>query len=161
MKEDILDILLYLFDTYYVGAVKMPADMETFGMELYLQGFTRSEIDGALTWLQVLGRMQRCSGNKAKINLSREKAIRVYTKEESLRLNIECQSLLQDLENKGYLEPASRELIIDRIMATDAKDINLTNFKRLVGLVMFNHPKIYDVLQIITELAPNYETIYH
>ena len=160
MKEDLLDILLYLFDTYYIGTDKMPADMETFGMELYLQGFTRKEIDRALNWLQVLGKMQRGLVSK-KMKASKEHAIRIYTKEESLRLSIECQALLQDLQNKSLLSPVVREMIIDRIMATDAENISIVDFRRLVGLVMFNHPMVYDVLQIITELNPNYENMYH
>jgi Smg protein len=57
-----------------------------------------------------------------------------------LHLDTECRGFLLFLEQMGVLDDASRETVIDRIMALDSEDMNLEQLKWVVLMVIFNQP---------------------
>jgi Smg protein len=44
------------------------------------------------------------------------------------------------LEQCGILTPASRELVIDRVMAIDEEPLSMENLKWMVLMVLFSQP---------------------
>ena len=54
MKEDVLDVLMYLFETYIETEDEPEADQNTLRIELIKAGFNNNEIDKALDWLDGL-----------------------------------------------------------------------------------------------------------
>ena len=64
----------------------------------------------------------------------------MWTDDELVRLDVECRGFLLFLEQAGILKLETRELVIDRVMALDAADIDLTQLKWIILMVLFNHP---------------------
>ena len=64
----------------------------------------------------------------------------MFNASEEKRLDIECRGFLIFLEQMGVLDDASRELVIDRIMALESPDIDLEQVKWVVLMVLFNQP---------------------
>jgi Smg protein len=137
MKEDVLDVLMYLFENYMDDDTAVEADPETLKIQLREAGFLNSEINKAFTWLEDLAIMQE--GNTIATTLA-NRSIRVFSPEEEKKLDVECRGFLMFLEQMGVLNGVSRELVIDRIMALETPDIDLEQVKWVVLMVLFNQP---------------------
>ena len=59
MKENVLDVLMYLFETYVDTEEDPEPDQNELRMELSRAGFGDSEIDRALLWLDALTDQQQ------------------------------------------------------------------------------------------------------
>jgi Smg protein len=55
-------------------------------------------------------------------------------------LDLESRGFLMFLEQMGILTPNNRELVIDRVLALDADDMDLEQLKWIVLMVLFNDP---------------------
>jgi len=64
----------------------------------------------------------------------------MFAEQEVSRLDVECRGFLMFLEQAGILTPASRELVIDRLMALDEDEIDLDTLKWVVLMVLFSQP---------------------
>jgi Smg protein len=137
MKEDVLDVLMYLFENYMDDDTAIDADPETLKIQLREAGFLNTEINKAFTWLEDLAIMQE--GNSIATTLA-TRSIRVFSPEEEKKLDVECRGFLMFLEQMGVLNSVSRELVIDRIMALETPDIDLEQVKWVVLMVLFNQP---------------------
>ena len=137
MKEDVLDVLMYLFENYMDDDIAMEADPETLKTQLREAGFLSTEINKAFTWLEDLSILQE--GAEARPSQT-GRSIRVFSPTEEKKLDVECRGFLIFLEQMGVLNAASRELVIDRIMALETPDIDLDQVKWVVLMVLFNQP---------------------
>lgn len=135
MKEDVLDVLMYLFDHYMDDDSDSEPDRQDLQARLHEAGFPSAEIDQALGWLDRL-----VSEEPVPERLGSEAAQRVYTFEEQHRLNLEARGFLVFLEQNGLLTTGTRELVIDRVMELDADEIDLHQLKWVVLMVLFNQP---------------------
>jgi len=136
MKENVLDVLIYLFENYMDSEQEADQDQETLETELVAAGFTRTEVDKAFTWLEDLSQHR----DAQELRWQPTRSIRVFTELETARLDTECRGFLLFLEQSGILTPTSRELVIDRIMALEQEEIGLEQLKWVVLLVLFNQP---------------------
>jgi Smg protein len=137
MKEDVLDVLMYLFENYMDDDISMEADPESLKTQLSEAGFLSTEINKAFTWLEDLSVLQE----DAEAHPSHAgRSIRVFSPTEEKKLDVECRGFLIFLEQMGVLNTASRELVIDRIMALETPDIDLSQVKWVVLMVLFNQP---------------------
>jgi Smg protein len=137
MKENVLDVLMYLFENYMDSDTEIDPDQETLKADLQDAGFPHVEISKAFDWLEGLAQSQasaRTSGVLA------ERSLRMFTEEETERLDVECRGFLLFLEQSGILDPASRELVIERVMALETEEIDLDQLKWVILLVLFNQP---------------------
>ena len=137
MKEDVLDVLMYLFENYMDDDSAAGADPETLKIQLKEAGFLSTEINKAFTWLEDLAIMQEGDSLQP---AKTARSIRVFSPTEEKKLDIECRGFLIFLEQMGVLNNASRELVIDRIMALESPDIDLEQVKWVVLMVLFNQP---------------------
>jgi Smg protein len=137
MKENILDVLMYLFENYMNDEVEADKDEETLRVELQQAGFHNQQISKAFDWLEGLTMLQD-SHQVAPVNNAF--SIRVYTEQETEKLDTECRGFLQFLENVGVLDNSARELVIDRIMALDTEEVDMEQLKWVVLMVLFNQP---------------------
>ena len=137
MKEDVLDVLMYLFENYMDDDTAMDADPETLKNQLLEAGFISTEINKAFTWLEDLAEQQASSESRPPYTGA---SIRVFNPLEEEKLDVECRGFLIFLEQMGVLNNASRELVIDRIMALESTDIDLDQVKWVVLMVLFNQP---------------------
>ncbi len=135
MKEDVLDVLMYLFEHYMDDDAENEPDRQDLQARLDEAGFHSAEIDQALGWLDRLVSEEPFAGR-----LGSEAAQRVYTFDEQHRLNLEARGFLVFLEQNGLLTTGTRELVIDRVMELDADEIDLYQLKWVVLMVLFNQP---------------------
>ncbi len=137
MKESVLDILIYLFENYMDAAEDHPQlDRELLKEELDRVGFEEADVSRALAWLEGLS----TTGHPATLPSTTARAVRVFSGDEQLRLDTDCRGYLQHLENIGILSSAQRELVIDRLMALEAEDIDIEQVKWVVLMVLFSQP---------------------
>lgn len=138
MKENVLDVLIYLFEHYLEDDTDVESDRESLEGELVEAGFPVAEIDKAFAWLDGLGSETEAASHLA--NPAGPPTTRVFVPQEMERLDIECRGFLVFLEHAGVLDTLTRELVIDRVMALETDDIDLEQLKWVVLMVLFNQP---------------------
>ncbi len=151
MKDSVLDVLMYLFETYIDVDDEIEPDHNQLRSELEGAGFGDREIDRALDWLEGLADQNAGTeagqttgeggdgdggGQEAPLNRS----IRVYSRYELTRFDTECRGYLMYLEQIGILSAVQRELVIDRLLALDEEDIGIDQIKWVVLMVLFSQP---------------------
>jgi Smg protein len=136
MKENVLDVLMYLFETYVDTEEDPEPDQNELRMELSRAGFGDSEIERALKWLDGLTDHQE-SLNYG--NLSGH-GTRIFNEFEHERLDAHCRGYITYLEQIGILSPPQRELLVDRLLALESADIDVEQIKWVVLMVLFSQP---------------------
>jgi Smg protein len=149
MKENVLDVLRYLFEHYMDEDTEVHPDRDSLRDELVEAGFPRSEVSKALVWLEGLAERQPEFPAAA----TKRHSIRIYVAEELAKLDAECRGFLLYLEQVGVLDPASREWVIERVMALDAEEIDIEELKWVVLMVLFNHPDFEDAYERMEDLV--------
>ena len=136
MKENVLDVLMYLFETYIDTEEEPEADQNELREELSRAGFRDAEIEHALDWLDGL------SANHELVlpNPQTENGSRVFSDSELSRLDTACRGYIMYLEQVGILSPPQRELVIDRLLALESADIDVEQIKWVVLMVLFSQP---------------------
>jgi len=137
MKENVLDVLMYLFENYMDKDVERESDPESLKVELLEAGFPRSEINKAFTWLEGLTERHQSVVGSAQ---AAPNSLRLYTAQEAEKLDVECRGFVLFLEQCGILDATNRELVIDRVMALDTEEIDLEQLKWIILMVLFNLP---------------------
>ncbi len=138
MKENVFDVLMYLFENYMDEGTEFQPDQEALTYELTQAGFRRGEIRKAFTWLDGLSALRETGAGQPRQKTT--SAIRHYTPQEQEKLDEECRGYLQFMEASGVIDPATREVVIDRLMALEADEIALDQLKWVMLLVLFNQP---------------------
>ena len=136
MKENVLDVLMYLFETYVDADEQTESDEDQLRDELTRAGFHDTEIEHALDWLDGL------SANTDLISHhpQTERGMRVFRDYECARIDVDGRGYLLYLEQIGILPPEQRELVIDRLLALEATEIDLEQIKWVVMMVLFSQP---------------------
>jgi Smg protein len=150
MKENVIDVLMFLFDNYLSVGQGVATDEETLTYELCEAGFEVTEINKAFDWLEGLIGLRQLPVGRIR---NESHAIRVYTVEEEKKLDRACRGFLMGLEQGGVIDPMSREIVIDRAMAIEIEKIKLPQFKRIVGLIMMSRTSNEDVLAWLEDLV--------
>lgn len=143
------EVLMYLFENYMDGSVALNADQDTIVSELEQAGFLRSEIGRALDWLDGLNRVQETVQLDA---AHASRAMRHYLPEESERLGVDGIGFLLYLEQLSILDPMTREIVIDRIMALDHREADLSGIKWVVLIALFNQPDKKSALSLLQDM---------
>lgn len=145
------EILMFLFENYMEdsGCV-FKIDNDALILELEKIGFDPSDITRALHWIDGLSQFQSAV---AAGPLLTTLALRYYLPEEAARLGVEGQGLLLYLEQMGILDPMTREVAIDRVMALDPREVDLGRIKWVVLLVLFNQPDKKTALILMQDMV--------
>lgn len=154
MIDDALDVLMYLFEHYVGEEDHYVVEREVLHVELHEAGFPAGEIDRAFDWLECLQGNDFAQTYIAKPGTG----IRIYAEEEQQMLNAAGQGYLLFLEQKGILDAATREVVIDYVMALGCEELDLERLQWLVLMVMSNQPECaeaYDYMQEIVINVPN------
>jgi Smg protein len=133
MKETVLDVLMYLFDSYAESHDEPEPNRHELKVELGRAGFHDREIERALDWLDGLN--TTATGDEPK-----RTAFRVFDAFEQERLDPASRGYLLELEQMGILQPAQREIVIDRLLALDNEEIDVEQTKWVVMMVLFSQP---------------------
>jgi len=131
MKENIFDVLIYLFENYLDDDIELHPDNEDIKTELMQAGFESNEVNNAFDWLETLT-------EQSTIKPSVSSAFRIFIPQEEVKLDIECRNLLLFLEHSNILTPTTREIVIDRAMAVENKTLSLDELKWTVLMVLLS-----------------------
>jgi Smg protein len=136
MKENVLDVLMYLFETYVDAEDEPEADHNELRIELARAGFGDAEIDRALDWLDGLTAQQ----GSLDYGSQTVHGTRIYNDFEHDRLDVNCRGYITYLEQIGILSPPQREILVDRLLALETRDIDVEQIKWVVLMVLFSQP---------------------
>jgi Smg protein len=136
MKENVLDLLMYLFENYIYEEPETEPDRDSLGESLEQAGFSTGEIERAFAWLDGLAEQRQLPDVQSQSG----DPLRLFNAEESRRIDVDARGFLMYLENAGVVDAPRRELILDRLLALDATDIGLEDLKWVVLMVLFNQP---------------------
>jgi Smg protein len=135
VKDNVLDLLIYLFENYMSADDEPRPDRDVLKLELDKAGFAEPDIERALEWLDGLSGEQL-----GKVAEATARAVRVFSSQELLRLDTDVRGYLMYLENVRILSGTQRELVIDRLMALEADEIDIEQVKWVVLMVLFSQP---------------------
>ncbi len=133
MKEDIFDVLIYLFENYLDGDSDRYPDSDVIATELLEAGFQQPDVSKAFAWLESLAEIEA-------IKPAVSSSFRIFSEEENSVFDLECRDFLLFLEHSGILSPANREIAIDRALALRDEQITLERLKWIVLMVLLSQP---------------------
>jgi len=135
VKDNVLDLLIYLFENYLQIDDEPRPNRATLKRELEKASFAEADVERALEWLDGLSREQ-----VGKVAQATARAVRIFSKHEAWRLDTDARGYLLYLENVGILSTTQREVVIDRLMALEADEIDIEQVKWVVLMVLFSQP---------------------
>jgi Smg protein len=148
MKDSVLDILIHLFENFLDAEDDSTPDREALKAELEQEGYPEAEIERALLWLESLA-----TDRDRAVSEGTARAMRVFSGSEQVRLDTDVRGYLLHLENLGILSAAQREVVIDRLLALDADDIDIEQLKWVVLMVLFSQPGQENAYQRMEDLV--------
>jgi len=158
VNENLIDVLIFIYENYMDADESIPQDQILLEDELVKAGFHTEEINKAFDWLDELAWRQVHLAEYAKT--APNHSTRIFNAVEQQRLDLDVQGLLLHLEQTGIIDPASRELVIERAMALDNEDLETHDIKWIVLLVLLNQPGQESALALMEELVYNGEPGY-
>lgn len=138
MKENVFDVLMYLFENYMDEGPEFHPDQEALTDELTEAGFNRRNISAAFQWLEGLSQLRDSHATSPIVPT--QDALRHYIEAERAKINSDCRGLLLFLEQSGVVDATTRELVIDRAMALEVDELSLEQIKWVILMVLFNQP---------------------
>ena len=124
---------MYIFANYMDEDTELEPNRDYLKNKLIEAGFDYSSIDSAFEWLEELS-----TETDAAQGIASSHSIRIYNHFEIARLSLEARGFLLFLEQSGILNPATREQVIERIMALDTTDeLDIEEIKWIIMMVMF------------------------
>ena len=135
MRENVLDVLMYLFETYIETQDETEIDQEDLRGDLTEAGFNSNEIEKAFDWLDKLNHTNSITDDLFDVSSNR-----VYSKIEMSRLSSSCRGFIEYLEQINILSFNQRELLIDRLLALNTNDIDIDQIKWIVLMMLFSQP---------------------
>ncbi|HCT98809.1 MAG TPA: hypothetical protein DF614_01635 [Methylococcaceae bacterium] len=153
MKENIFDVLMYLFENYMDEDSDTLPDSDVVKTELLQAGFESKEVNRAFSWLESL------SMESSDIQPTAAASLRIFSEKEKERLDVDCQNLLMTLTRTGILNSVNRELVLDRAIALE-ESLTLDKLKWIVLIVLLNQPDeelaLARMEDMIYDLMPTY-----
>ena len=140
MKEDVLDVLLYIFENFQDEESNHIFANENLVEALEDVGFSDGEIKGAIDWLD--GLVEVTSDNFKPRNQS--DSLRIFSHAEQLALSTKSLGAIIAFEQMGVLDTHAREMVIDRMMALGPQidvETELERLRWVVMMVLFNMPE--------------------
>src|ERR1051325_166019 len=135
MTGTVLDILIYVFDRYMLDEVPEVPEREDLARQLEGAGFTQHNVERALDWFADLA-----WGRDALPLEGRGPAVCIFCEGEQTRLSTECRGFLLTLERLGILSTQQREVVIERMLALDADELDTEQLKWVVLMVLSSQP---------------------
>jgi Smg protein len=135
MKENVLDVLMYLFDHVFDADMETETDQDTLTDELEAAGFDKGEIDKAFDWLDDLRLAEDrtdCLKGQALGSM------RIYADRELQRFASGCHGFMLFMEQCAIIDAQLREMIIERAMALETPEIDLEHLKWVTMMVLCN-----------------------
>ncbi|WP_198262490.1 DUF494 family protein [sulfur-oxidizing endosymbiont of Gigantopelta aegis] len=149
MKTEVLDILMYLFETYLEDDDSDIPSEDSIRNELSKIGFQDAKVTKAFDWLDDLAVLKDDFSDEVTFNIKQGQHAERYQKNHSIRIfspleiekfDIQARGVLIDLVELNVITPGQRELIIDKALALDIAHIDQEQMKWVILMVLFNLP---------------------
>jgi Smg protein len=137
MNTEVLDILMYLFETYLDDEESDIPSEVSIRDELAKIGFQDAKVTKAFDWLDDLAVLK---DDFTGIEQLDKNSIRLFTELENEKFDPEARVVLSELVELNVITPTQREIIIDKALALDIAHINQEHMKWVVLMVLFNLP---------------------
>src|SRR5882672_9786164 len=158
ISGSVLDILIYVFDRYMLDEVPEVPEREHLARDLERAGFTHANVERALDWLAELA-SERDRPPLPLEGKAGGPALRIFSDGELARLSTECRGFLVTLERLAILSPQQREIVIDRMLALDADELDTEQLKWVVLMVLSSQPgqeQAFERLEyLVSDVHPN------
>jgi len=138
IKEDFLDILLYLFEYYSEDPVRESDTSFVIRDHLIDVGFQDAAIDHAMDWVEIFKNPKE----DTMLHVPSSSSVRILSDDEKNLLDVECQNYISRLEKFGLLTPEKRELLIDKLTSIGFEPMDLEVVKALSILMLFQEPSV-------------------
>ena len=154
--ENVLDVLLYLFENYLEGELEDDSRHDDLKLELEQAGFPQNEIEHAFAWLDSLAPTGEIESQPA--IAPTKGSIRLYAAIEQQTIPSDCQGFLLHLEQVGILDPSARERVIDRLLAlADGEQVDLEQLKWVILMVLFRQSEDKSAYSELEDMMYSYE----
>lgn len=151
IKENMLGVLMYLFENHMQNSCDIKTDKKKLSLELRQAGFKSEAINKAFNWLSELTIQQQI----IRQNPPQNRSFRIFTDEECKKLDKHCRNLLLYLEKIKILNSETRELVISQLMQLDEKMVHRSQIKWVTLVILFNQPDQKDALTCMESLILN------
>lgn len=146
---------MYLFESY-IDAGSYPAP-DKLSRKLSAAGFEGEDIDEALSWLSAL-RLQNSDSYPA---ILEHAGTRFFAEIECQRISAEARHFLLFAEQQTMISAIEREIVIDRAMALQQKDLSIEKLKLIMLIVLWDRHQDLSPLLIEELLVPIHSTQLH
>jgi len=141
---------MFLFENYLDASLVLKQDKNTdIAFELEKIGFHSYEIDRALHWLEGLMQIQTTMITQSPLSTT---SMRHYNLAESSHIGLNGMGFLLYLEQINILDPMTREIVIDRVMALDSREVDIPRIRWVVLMALFNQPEKKSALRLLQEM---------
>lgn len=140
MKEELFEVLMYLFEHHIDREHPERASQEVLFHQLAEAGFTPEIIDKAFLWLDNVTALHNAEA-KSEDKLGLSSGFRVFSQEEIKHFGPDIGGLLMKFEQLNILDAYSREIVINRLFAIDPLEIDEQRVKWLVLMVLVDDPE--------------------
>jgi len=138
------DVLVYLYETYYRPDAW--PDSEVLVKKLSAVGFEEEEISKALGWLTDLAESTNACSSRHLQSAPSDQGFRIYAGRELEVLGSAAIGFIHFLESAHVINPAQREILIERALAASDSQISLDKLKVIVLMVLWSQGKEPDGL---------------
>jgi len=154
MNENIVELLLYLFENYIYENEGF--DEQSIKKGLSSAGFDSSTISNAFSWLEDL---QKDVDYYQNMEID-PNSFRVFTESECLKIDVECRDFIYYLINSDILDNVQREILINAIMKLETSHFDVDDLQWLVLMVLFSQPDQEQAFANLEALMFENEEIY-
>ena len=151
MKENVLEVLFYLYKNYLdINANWDDSKTEEIVEELEELGYSRTKIAQAFHWLEQL-KSDRYESYS--ISNWETPSNRVFIEDECQKLSTQSRGLITFLEQINILKPKTREIVITQAMSLDNETIQLEQLKWIILMVLCHQPKERQQLDLLGDIV--------
>ena len=156
MNENIVELLLYLFENYIYENKDADLDEQSIQNGLSQAGFASLTIDNAFSWLEEL---QNDINSYQNMEIQND-SFRVFTESEYQKIDEECQDFILYLNNSDILSNVQREILINAIMKLEINQFDVDDLQWLTLMVLFSQPDQEQAFANLEALLFETEEIY-
>jgi Smg protein len=136
MNENIVELLLYLFENYIYDNESKEVDKQSIRQGLFQAGFNSSAINNAFLWLEDLQKDVKTLQN---MPISAD-SYRVFSASEQTKIGLENIDFIYYLNFSGILDNTQREILINAIMKLETSQFDVDDLQWLTLMVLFPQP---------------------
>ena len=137
MNDNIVELLLYLFENYIYENDSEKFDKTIVQQGLTQAGFSTNTINSAFSWLDDL---QQDVDTYQNMQIESD-SFRVFTESEQLKLDTECMDFIYYLNSSDILDNLQREILINAVMKLKIDQIDIDDLQWLALMVLFSQPE--------------------